>query len=66
MLLWQQLLRAAIRARYMPSRTARYRDRPVIGMGTGGCLKRLLLAIVLLFIALASGVFVFGRALLAY
>lgn len=66
LLLWQQLLRAAIRARYTPSRSARYRERPAIGMGAGGCLKRLLLAVVLLFIALASGVFVFGRALIGY
>jgi hypothetical protein len=62
--LWQRILQAAIRARYMSARGGRYRERPAIGRGAGGCLKRLLLGIVLLFIAAVSAVFVFGRALL--
>jgi hypothetical protein len=61
---WQQILQAVIRARYMSTRGGRYRERPAIGRGAGGCLKRLLLGIVLLFIAVVSAVFVFGRALL--
>jgi hypothetical protein len=64
MALWQQLLQAAVRARYMPSSTARYRMEPRIRRRTGGCLKSLLLSLVLLLLALGSVVFVFGRALL--
>ncbi len=66
MALLQQLLRAAMRSRYMPHRTARYRGMPRFGRGAGGCLKRLLLSMVFLFIALAGAAFVFGRALLGY
>jgi hypothetical protein len=64
--LWQQILQAAVRARYMPTRTARYRERLPIERGAGGCLKRLLIVMLLLSLALASAVFLFGRALLGY
>jgi hypothetical protein len=64
--LWQMILQAAARARYMPSRT-RYRERtPAIGRMAGGCVKRLLVGMLLLFLALGTAVFVFGRALFAY
>lgn len=62
--MWQQLLKAVVRARYMPTRATRYRERPAIGRNLGGCLKRAILGVVLLLIALASAVFMFGRALL--
>jgi hypothetical protein len=64
--LWQQILRAALRARYAPVRAGRYRERPLVGRGAGGCVKRLLLTMVLLLLALGSAVFVFGGALLGY
>ena len=64
MALLQQILRAAVRARYVPSSSRRYRETPRLGRATGGCLKRLLLTMVLMFVALAAAAFVFGRALL--
>jgi hypothetical protein len=64
MALLQQLLRAAVRARYMPSRAARDRYEPRIRRGGGGCLKSILLSGLLLLLALGGAVFVFGRALL--
>jgi hypothetical protein len=64
MALWQQVLRAAVRARFMPARAARYRERAPTRRGAGGCVMRLLLVSVSLFLALAGAVFLFGRALL--
>jgi len=64
MALMQQVLRAALRARYMPSRASREHYAPRIRSGAGGCLKSLLLSGLLLLLALGSAVFVFGRALL--
>jgi len=64
MALWQQLLRAAIRARYTPARTASDRERPPVGRGAAGCLVRLVLLMMLLFLALVVGLFLFGRSLL--
>jgi hypothetical protein len=64
--LWQQVLRAAVRARYMPARAARYRERPSLRRGPRGCVMRLLLVVVTVFLALAGAVFLFGRALLGY
>jgi hypothetical protein len=64
MALWQQILRAAVRARYTPARATRYRERPPIRRGAGGCVMRLLLVMVSLFLAIAAAVFLFGRALL--
>jgi hypothetical protein len=61
---WQQILQAVLRARYMPERGARYRERPPIERVAGGCLKRGLIGMLLLFLALGSALFVFGRALL--
>lgn len=61
---WQELLQAAVRARYrVPSRAAR-EDTPSIGRSAGGCLMRLVILVVFLFVALASGLFLFGRILL--
>jgi hypothetical protein len=62
--LWQQILQAAIRARYMPVRAARYRARPSIGREARGCVMRLLFVLVSLFLVFAGAVFLFGRALL--
>jgi len=62
MALLQKILEAAIRARYMPS-GALGRSRRPARRGAGGCLG-LLLGMVLLLLALASGAFVFGRTLL--
>jgi hypothetical protein len=64
MALFQQILQAAVRARLMPARAPRHRARPSIRRGAGGCLMRLLLVLVPLLLALAGGVFLFGRALL--
>jgi|GEM_PF-5691082 hypothetical protein len=61
---WQQIIQAAVRARYMPTRMAPYRPEPRMRRGAGGCLKSLLLGGVLLFIALATSGFAFGWALL--
>jgi hypothetical protein len=61
---WQRLLLAALRARYRPTSVARDRERAPIRGGAGGCLRRLLLMVVLLFVALASAAFLFGQALL--
>ena len=60
--LWQQLLGAAIRARAM-STTAPGRARAPIASPLGGCLMRLALIAVLLFVALVIAMFVFGRAM---
>lgn len=62
--LWQKLLRAAVSGRYLPLLATRDRERPRVGRGAGGCLMRLMLVIVLMFVALVSAVFLFGRALL--
>lgn len=61
---WQRLLLAAVRARYTPTRLSRARERPVIGRSLGGCLQRLLLVVVLVFVAIAGAAFFFGQALL--
>jgi hypothetical protein len=61
---WQKLLLSVLRARYMPSVTT-YRARPpAIARSAGGCLMRLVMIVVLLFVALAGAVFLFGRTLL--
>lgn len=62
MAILQKILEAAVRARY--ARVALARERRPRGRGAGGCLMRLLLGMLLVFLALASGLFVFGRALL--
>jgi hypothetical protein len=64
MALWQKLLGAAIRARYMPTRDAPGLARLPIGSSAAGCLKRLLLLGLLVFFALLIALFLFGRALL--
>lgn len=64
--LWQKLLQAALRAREMRVRAAPDPDKPPIGRSAGGCLMRLVLFIVLLFVALAGAAFMFGRALLGF
>jgi len=47
----------------MTSRTGGYAESP-IGRTAGGCLKRLMISMVLLLITLGVAVFLFGRALL--
>lgn len=65
MALWQQILRAAAAsARSIPSRAAPAREGSPIGLRVGGCLMRMVLLMVFLFLALASAAFLFGRALL--
>jgi hypothetical protein len=64
MVLLQKLLQAALRSRYVPSRAAYHREKPAVARGVGGCLMRLLLVVVVLFIALAAAAFMFGRAML--
>ncbi len=51
--MWQQILRAAIRARYM-SRAVAVPERPPIGRGVGGCLVRLVMVVLFLTLALVS------------
>jgi hypothetical protein len=69
MALWQRLLAAAVRSRHL--RTSAGVDpilpmpsRPPIGPGLGGCLKRFVLLAVLLLIALAGAVYLFGQVLI--
>jgi len=63
---WQKILLAALRARYMPSIAAPARERARVGRGVRGFLRRLVLVAVLLFLALASGLFLFGQTLLRF
>ncbi len=59
---WQNILGALIRARYLPTAPEGH-ARPAVGRGLGGCLMRLALIVLVLFVALVIAVFVFGRAL---
>ena len=61
---WKDLLRAAVRARYLPATAAPEVARPRIGRGVGGCVMRVLLLAVFAFLALALIVFLFGWSLL--
>jgi hypothetical protein len=61
--LWPTLVKAALRARYLPAAAARGRERPLLP-GVGGCLKGLVLLVVLLFLSIVIGGFLFGRVLL--
>jgi hypothetical protein len=61
--LWPTLVKAALRARYVTAVGARDRERPILP-GAGGCLKRLMLLVVLLLLSIVLGGFLFGRALL--
>ena len=63
MAFWQQLLRAAVRARRI-SRRAAPRRALAIGRGVGGCLIRSVLLMMFLFIALVCALFLFGAPLL--
>jgi predicted RNA-binding Zn-ribbon protein involved in translation (DUF1610 family) len=60
--LWQQILRAAVRARTM--RPAPDREGPSIGRAARGCLMRLVLVILLLLVTLAGVLYLIGRPLL--
>lgn len=62
--LWQKLLRDAARAREMARRTAPSHETRSVVRGAGGCLMRLMLLMVLLFVALVAVLFLFGGALL--
>ena len=61
---WREILRAAVRARTMPRGPAPEHERPRIGRNVGGCLMRLVLLVVLLFVALVGALFYFGQVLL--
>ncbi len=58
---WQNILGAFIRARYLPTATERP-ARSAVGPSLGGCLMRLALLVLVLFVALVIALFVFGRA----
>lgn len=62
--LWQSLLKAALRARYLSPRALPHRERAPVGPGLGGCLRRLIMLVLLLLLALAGAVFFLGRSLL--
>ena len=65
MALWVKLLKhAAARSRYSPSVAEPARDRPAIARSLGGCVMRLALVAVFLFLALVIALFVFGQSLL--
>ncbi len=61
---WQRLLRAAVSARYTFPRAVPDRDGYPIARAAGGCLIRLVLLIVFLFLTVVGGLFLFGHALL--
>ena len=64
---WGKMLRAASSARRSPLETkadSGFDPGALPGRRPGGCLLRILLMIVFLFLALASGVFVFGASIL--
>lgn len=62
--LWMKILRAAVRAREM--RSAAPPETPRIGRGSGGCLTRLVLVLLVLFVVVATALFLVGRALLQW
>jgi len=59
-----KVLKAAVRASAARRDMAAGREAPRIARRAGGCLMRVALVLVLLFVALASALFLFGRALL--
>ncbi|MDB5883876.1 MAG: hypothetical protein JWR74_47 [Polaromonas sp.] len=65
---WDEMIRAASSARRRPVEPADletpFDPGAMPGRRPGGCLTRILLMMVLLFLALASGVFVFGASVL--
>lgn len=61
---WMALLRAAVRAHYLPDRAAPERKRRPSGSGAGGCVMRLLIITACLFLALVLAVSAFGWSLL--
>ena len=61
---WHELLRSAVLARYSRPRATPARDGLRVARGVGGCLMRLLMVCLFLFIALVAALFLFGRALL--
>jgi hypothetical protein len=61
---WQDLLRAAARARALPRETTPGFDPAPRRRGMGGCLMRFVLLMVLMFILITTAPFLFGRALL--
>jgi len=63
MALWQKLLAAAVRARSMSARAAP-RPKPPAAPFLAGCLMRLMLFVVILFVAAAGALFLGGQALL--
>ena len=61
---WHELLRAAARTRRMPPEAVPGFEAAPAGRGLGGCLWRFVLIVVFLFLALVSGLFLFGGSLL--
>ena len=65
MALWVKLLKhAAAHSRYSPSVAEPARDRPEVARSLGGCVMRLALVAMFLFLALVLALFLFGRSLL--
>jgi hypothetical protein len=64
MALWQNILRNAVLARYAARTAAPARERRPVGRGAGGCLMRMMLLVMFLFVALVGALFLFGGALL--
>lgn len=58
------LLEAATRARHMSPSAAPVRERRATSRGLGGCLLRVVLMMIFLFVALAVAAFLFGQAML--
>jgi hypothetical protein len=59
---WQRLLGAVIRARTLAVEAKSAHALPTVGRSAGGCLRRLVLVVALLFIALVVALVLFGRA----
>jgi hypothetical protein len=61
--LWIKLLKSAAAARHAPLAHAE-RERPRIARSAGGCLMRVVLIVVFLFLAVVVAVLLFGWSLL--
>ncbi len=60
---WHSVLGTLLRSRYLPPPVVRERSGPGLTRGAGGCVLRLLLLALFLFLALVAGLFLFGRSL---
>ena len=60
---WRDMLRAAARARPVPTEAAPDFEAAPAGRGLGGCLLRLVLIVVFMFVALISSLLMLGGSL---